>query len=271
MSSRVLLRYELSNRGLFSEILNMINGYYYAEEKGWGFQLITDKERSRLHFSTGDYTYYFKKFWKDPLPDSDYEKIYHCYDIDETFRIIHKSVRISVAQKRALTQRIIRLQPAIAGKINAIISQLKLPPPGYVCFHIRRGDKLEKHGSQKPQAKRYEAEAYFDAARKYFDENSVECIYVCTDDYRALGEVEAIAPAGCRVLTLCLPSENGFSRVDRMETGQYFSSNDMIRIMANIGIASRSMFFVGTYSSGISKFIRLVHQDPSRCRSLDRR
>ena len=129
MSSRVLLRYELSNRGLFSEILNMINGYYYAEEKGWDFQLITDKERSRLHFSTGDYTYYFKKFWKDPLPDSDYEKIYHCYDIDETFRIIHKSVRISVAQKRALTQRIIRLQPAIAGKINAIISQLKLPPP----------------------------------------------------------------------------------------------------------------------------------------------
>lgn len=238
----------------------MINAYHYAKKRSYDFQLETG--RSSMYFSSGDYEHYLQKFWRDPLPYPLYRQIYHSYGIDQMFRTIRKH-RMSFQQKRQLTQQIFQFQPAIAERIEAIIAQLDLSPI-YACFHIRRGDKVgeSESGSRHREARRFET-------RQYLGKTSLKCLYVCTDDYRSFRDLKAIVPPTYRFATLCPPHETGHSTCNRNLAKRYFSEEEVVRLLCEIVIASRSKVFVGTYSSNLSRFIALIHQNPCECYSLD--
>jgi len=252
------LRYELSERGFFSEINNMINAFNYAIKKGYDFQLETG--RSPLYFSKGKYEHYLRKFWTDSLPCSSYSKIHHCHGIDQMFQRIRRD-RMSFQQKRQLTLQIFQLQPAIAKRVETIIAQLGLASI-YACFHIRRGDKVGETGRRYREARRFEA-------GRYLNRTSIKCLYVCTDDYRSFRDLKGIVTPTHQCVTLCPPHDTGHSTHNRNRDKQSFSEYEVVRLLSEIVLASRSKVFVGTYSSNLSRFVALIHQNPSACYSLD--
>ena len=144
----------------------------------------------------------------------------------------------------------------------------------YVALHIRRGDKVGDEDLY------YPSDLYVDRLGTL---DAEEDIFVMSDDYAAVEEVEAILSrrgSSKRVRTLCTPAHTGFD-VSKVRGGKYFFGrspevksdeayrsymrDENLRLLAEIEISTGSRKFVSTERSNVAKIIRMLHPRPDRC------
>ena len=90
-------------------------------------------------------------------------------------------------------------------------------------------------------------------------------LFLMTDDYRSL---KGFSNSNLRLHTFAKSNQTGHSTKKRI--ARPFTRSEVIQLLAEVEIASRSDVFVGTMSSNVSRFITLKHSSFNDCVSLDR-
>jgi len=258
-----IVKYNLTNRGLFSEINNMINGYIWAKRRGYGF--VVNSSESRLYFSQG-FTYFFKTI------DDDHIKPQHVFLVEgvrcPNFRAI-RSEKISFETKRKVTRSILEYTDHVRTKINHRIEDANLPS-SYCVLHIRRGDKVnEKPTRHEAESKRFEVDEYFSKLPRTM---GLTDIFVMTDNYAVIGEINeyvSLNSLNTKIHHFCDSTMDGHATNDRMKKNNFFNSSEVINLLAECEIAKNSEYFICTFSSNVGRYIKLIHKKPENCISLD--
>lgn len=132
----------------------------------------------------------------------------------------------------------------------------------YAAFHIRRGDKLLQSAGDD-----ISPNAYLEKIN--IVDPSVEQVFVLTDDYSM---VEILKNSSHRTIkTLCPEIQRGHFWADFNAQSPEEKLTKVKLLIIETLIAAGSSSFVGVWRSNVSKMIGLLHPDPARCHSLDRR
>lgn len=166
-------------------------------------------------------------------------------------------------------------------KINNRIKALNLPE-NYICIQVRRGDKVNEKRSwtsvenASGEAERYEVEEYLGGLIGQMGLSSMPDnlnFFVMTDDYKVIREFEIFKRKyriNFNLWTLCNENSDGFSISLDLESERKYSEFEMIDLFAEVEIARKANWFVGTASSNIWRYISKTSDNPDRCLTLDR-
>jgi hypothetical protein len=125
------------------------------------------------------------------------------------------------------------------------LSELSLPAAGYATVHIRRGDKIK----ESPMCP---IEDYLAKVRAV--NPTVRHVFVMTDDFSVVESIRETHKEWV-VYTLCQPSSRGHLQRDFNRKTRETRRVETIQLLAEIEIATRSLFYVGTCSSNIARLI----------------
>jgi hypothetical protein len=120
---------------------------------------------------------------------------------------------------------------------------------GYVCIHVRRGDKLVS------EAREVEGLEYLARIPARFASLPV---VVITDDYKAyLDLAKAIGSTGsCRKIYTTAPIEaRGYDNGNHYRSTHSQRRDELYHLLADFRLATESSFFVGTYSSNVGRAV----------------
>lgn len=240
--------FQLTQRGLFSELNNLLNAYFFSIEKGLRFYV--DASESTLYFPNG-LEQFFSVIGDSNPPENDFLLVRRGKSSFNKVRRFCKK-NLSYLQKSKLATEL-RLNAATQDEVNARIQSLSLPKR-FCAVHIRWGDKLIREASQ-----------YY--ASDYLAKLPTDCkdLFLMTDDYRSLKEFSS---SNLRLHTFVKSSQTGNSTDKRI--ARPFTRDEVIQLLAEVEIASQSDVFVGTMSSNVGRFIALKHSNFDNCISLDR-
>ncbi|EGR4673514.1 hypothetical protein C4G56_RS18480 [Vibrio parahaemolyticus] len=131
----------------------------------------------------------------------------------------------------------------------------------YISVHIRRGDKIATNEMENISISRYVEEI---KKRSHISKN----VYVATDDYSVIKEVEASLGDSYKVFHSVTSDRSGFSEKDNIESSSEEKRKEMLNLLLDVSILSEGQFFIGTYSSNLSRVIPCFKK-LSECKSLD--
>lgn len=241
--------YKLTKRGLCS-LLNSIIGLY--EE-----QLLGDKKTIYIDSSSSPY---FKKFnFFDVFKTN--EVIINSVTGDETpIRELHarKARKFAAKLHQTPTKPTLNYTSEFHKEIKSVVSELNLPKI-FVCFHIRRGDKVgEKlyEWTQKTgriESRRFEFCDYLKHCK------NIETIFIMTDDYRCIQEAREYINNNKlphKILHLTDESQGGHSETLDIQNDRVYSKKELVQFFSEIEIAKQSQQFIGTTSSNIFLYIK---------------
>ncbi|CAK8682848.1 unnamed protein product [Clavelina lepadiformis] len=150
---------------------------------------------------------------------------------------------------------VFRLRPWIVGKVEQITEKLNLTQP-YVSVHVRRTDKLVE------EARKCEIEEYMEHVIDWYDRHvgSVEGgrVYVASDD---LASVIPEARSKYPRFTFLYHAEDKKPLKDMTQTVKgRETEEELVSLVCDLMILSRSDYFIGTYSSNIGRLVvQLMH------------
>ncbi len=256
--------YQLTTRGLCSE-LNSLLGFYESVMHE-DCQVFIDASRSQ----------YFKKV-----------SIYDVFTFPGLFvrNLVDGSQIVSSNQWRKAATR--RHKPSIdqqacsnffsytdnfQSKLNSKIKKLSLNGE-YNCLFIRRGDKVgealyrwaESQGVT--ESKRFEFEHYFNRIN-----NSVETIFIFTDDYKCVLEGKEYLRKNNirhRIVTLTEPEDLGHSTDQDLDNNKIHTEHDLLKFLAKIEVSKNARQFIGTETSNIYRYLRYQCVNDTNFISLD--
>ena len=240
--------FKLTNRGLFSELNNLLNAYFFSIKKGLRFYV--DTSESTLYFPNG-FEQFFSIIGDSNPPENDFLPIRGGQSSFHKMRGFCKK-NLSYLQKSKLATEL-KLNATTQDEVRARIQSLSLPKR-FCAAHIRWGDKLVREASQY-------------CASDYLSKLPTDCkdLFLMTDDYRSL---KGFSNSNLRLHTFAKSNQTGHSTKKRI--ARPFTRSEVIQLLAEVEIASRSDVFVGTMSSNVSRFITLKHSSFNDCVSLDR-
>jgi hypothetical protein len=137
-----------------------------------------------------------------------------------------------------------RFNPNTQERINQLISSLQLPEK-YIGFHIRSGDKLS-------EVKLLAPSIYIEKTKHLSD---IRDAFVCTDNYQVIKELENQYAKEWDIYTLCEQGERGYFHVEFQNQTKEVKKESHEKLFASIEVLSRSVLFIGTYSSNPDMFL----------------
>lgn len=254
--------------GFYNQINHVINTYIYALQRNYLYRLVSDQFIYKVEKGWEDF---FLPFWDEareniePVLHIDYSH-HREFDLAKTEHIAvpeHGLVANDIfSNVRLMVPRIYRYNERTESFLEQEIQGLGLPE-NYAAFHVRRGDKVYH---SRPRGRKHHFSEYLDKLSAHQDTPGV--VFVATDDFSVIQEFrQYISENGLRVdiVSTCEPEDQGFS----VSTVRDLSSRDKYRILLDAEVCSRARYFVGTYSSGVSRFVAAKHANPDHCFSLD--
>ena len=140
----------------------------------------------------------------------------------------------------------------------------------YASFHIRRGDKVRgrvvEGMTHRPESEVIPVERYLEMLQRTAP--GVRIVYVLTDDYSAVDELQASAPT-LQFHTISNASHRGYDQRTFSAFPVDAKRTERLELIAETEIAMRSVVFIGMFGSNVSRFIALRHLTPDRCFSVD--
>lgn len=133
----------------------------------------------------------------------------------------------------------------------------------YVSVHIRRGDKVFGGGRE---AEKIEIDDYIDKIKSLKPESNQ--IFISTDDYSVVDEFMDKTPQEWKITTFCSQTSEGYVQREFNNSGKDQKYADILALLTDIRFLSRAEWFVGTYSSNVALFVALL-LGRDRCCSLD--
>ncbi|CAK7042611.1 glycosyl transferase [Bacteroides fragilis] len=294
--------YNLTRRGLFSEILNLALAKSYADFMGMTIIVNTRNWNARIKNGWNDYflptlpcincfctsqVYVTGRKKKIGLRDwfhSPSRVMLHyvlcvanqiCQKRNKSFLLndeIYDKMRsndfvcrmpkldIFIQYKKILTDLFV-FNDDIKRQIDSLKSRIGLPEK-YIGVHIRRGDKILTKEMDDIDIEQY----IYEIINK---SNMSMNIYIATDDHSVISIIqERLHPLGFSIYYNIYVSQEGFSekKYNRKRKSDKFI--DTLYTLLDVCILMEATFFIGTYSSNLSRIIPCFI-DESRCKSLD--
>ncbi|USO02137.1 MAG: hypothetical protein H6850_03425 [Alphaproteobacteria bacterium] len=222
----------------------LVRKYYFSMSEPLGF---------------GHWTDFFKPFWDHARKEKFHHTLPKVPNTNPRLVIYKEHVQgynekngkniFFLKDYKYMLDKIYHYRDDIQQEIENII-QSKHLPENYSCIHIRRGDRTN-HGKCPCKS---EVPEYIEALRK-LDPNP-ECVFIATDDERIIQEVKEHLPD---IKTLSQTEQQGFDHNTFFSTPYTEKRNIYLQLFAEIEIATRSKYFIGTYCSVLSHLMQARH------------
>ncbi len=293
--------YSLSSRGLYSELFNLCLAIIYAQHRHLSLTLNTWLWNSRIKkgwldyfeptltccnnpFSAQDRVYTNEKPWVFKIyfnPKEFYSfyyrfilnKLYLCFyprhiltkDIFEKMR--SKEFIYGVLKEDAFNhmayifRQFYVLNSETKKQIEYRIEHLKIPK-NYIGVHIRRGDKITSK-----EMKAIHLDKYINTILEH--KNISLNVYIATDDVSIINDIKPILNShGIKTFYNCLNYNQGFDENNYNQASKQTKQEDMINVLLDMEILIHSKFFIGTYTSNLSRVVPFF-LGLNKCISLD--
>lgn len=159
----------------------------------------------------------------------------------------------------AFARLVFRLSPSVLGKVQKTIRELKLNHSNYISLHIRRGDKI----LEAPGVETAKFIACIEELNIEFD-----CVFVASDDYRAVEELTAHRP-DWKVKSLVDPGKTGHDQQLFNSMSKQVKFEETIVLLTEVYLHCQAKCFIGSISSNVSRFIALHRSDRKTTISMD--
>lgn len=281
------LIYNLGRRGFFSEINNMVIAKIFAEEHGWDFEVNSTYWNCRYRKGLRDYFKPCVKERNDILSAqmvrgrsftlSLHSLFYLTVSIlNKVFQLFHRNViwgadvygsfretsylqHINADKFFSELKVVLQLNDALQNEFQEKMSQMDLNV-SFLGVHIRRGDKITTGEMDNIPLSRY-----IDAIR----ETSYKHVYIATDDYHSVEFIkENLQPLGYVICYNPDLSASGFSEGSFNHSAKAARYKETCTLLFDICMLFRASYFIGTYSSNLSRVIPCV-LGFKNCESLD--
>ena len=271
--------YSLTKRGFYSEINNLLNVVLYGLVSRR--KLIIDQS----HFAGGDLVW--SDLYKSDLPllevDS-YKSIHPAWiitghsspgfkEIGSSVRRWHRYKRFFFLKPYGFHKNVFAAKRYLARSLCQPLRPAKETytlSGDYAAIHIRRGDKVNGYisssGNMIVEGDDCPLGDYLACIRN--TSPSVKLIFVMTDQYEVVQSLRSMAPE-LEIFTLCQNREKGYVQSEFNLLKKQEKVLAIKRMILEVEIASNSQIFFGCYKSNVSRFVTLVHKNPSRCFSVD--
>ncbi len=175
------------------------------------------------------------------------------------------------ALKRGITKMLWAPTDDIMVAAENVLGNLTSSIDPFAALHIQKGDKIRPYfdeGTNKWIQK--EAEDvhwlnYYSRLREVPD--NISKVFVLSDDFAAINCLRE--NTSLDIYTLCLEEQLGHDQHRFNSMSESNRARECKRLIVEVEVALRAKYFIGTFSSNVSKFIALIHPSPARCFSLD--
>lgn len=135
----------------------------------------------------------------------------------------------------------------------------------FAALHVRRGDKVRRWRAR-PEGEATAPGVYVDAI--HLHRPDIRDVFILTDDFRVVEDFAA-SSSEFRFVTLCPPTEIGHRQrtFNALPTAE--KREEISRLLTEVHIAAASGLFVGGFKSNVALYIAAVHSDPANCFSVD--
>lgn len=285
-----LLIYNLGRRGFFSEINNMLLAKIYAEKHNLNFAVNSYYWNCR--YKKGIHDYFDNEINELNNPFSaqitrnkpNFKIGFDLYTVFHNINYIKNSIYLLFNNDAMLgadiydeirseefrshidptiflkeLKDVLCIKSTIQKDFESTFYQLEISSP-FIGIHIRRGDKITT------------GEMNDISLDKYIDEvlrNSPKAIYIATDDIQSVNYIKSkMKSTGIDVFYNPSLSGKGFSEGSFNHSSRKSRYVDTLTLLFDIFILSKASYFIGTYSSNLSRVIPcLLGFD--NCTSLD--
>lgn len=156
-------------------------------------------------------------------------------------------------------RKCLQLKKTILNEFDIIYDKLGIDRP-FVGIHIRRGDKITTGEMDKISLDRYINEIM---------NSKYETVYIASDDISSINYIKR-RMQNMNVNICCNPNleGKGFNEGDFNHTGKRKRYEKTLTLLFDIYMLSKASYFVGTYSSNLSRVIPCI-LGFENCKSLD--
>lgn len=294
--------YSLTDRGLFSELLNLALAKVYADYCEKKIIVNTRHWNVRVKFGLADYFIsnlectnnimssqqkiytlekpWFGKIYYKPL---EFFTFYFFYFLNKIYCIFHSKTELSkeiFPQMRSMYF----LETVLEGKsfdivaatfkkifiyneyteqyIRNEIAKLNLPKD-YIGVHIRRGDKIISK-----EMNNINLDIYI---REIINRKSISSeVYVATDDVAIISLLrDRLFSEGIHVFFNETNAQNGFDETSFNLSDKKYKHFQTLNMLLDFDVLIHSRFFIGTYTSNVSRVIPF-YLGLDKCCSLDK-
>ena len=283
--------YSLTDRGLFSELSNMLAAIIYSKQHERMFVLNTYNWKARVDKGWTDYfedtiecensiltsqSSLFTTNWKRPF----FSIKKKFFDILNRIALVKYNICFSSNVYQHLSniedgkymndykdqianyaRELIRLNSKSKQYIESLKKSINLPVE-YIGVHIRRGDKITTNEMEDISLEKY-LSAINDA--KKISKN----VYIATDDTSIIEYIKfELAKENVKIFTNNTLCENGYNQTRFNRADKTYRYDITMNTLADAFILCDSKYFIGTYSSNLSRFVALK-KGFEKCKSLD--
>lgn len=286
-----LLIYNLGRRGFFSEINNMILAEIYAER--YHLRFVVNSFYWNCRYKKGLRDYFDNEIieqnnifsaqitrnrsYFDFKVTNLHTLFYNInYIFNTIYSFLHKNVVLGAdvygelrtesflntidAEKYLLNlKKCLRLKTSILNHFDLLFDKLGIDEP-FLGIHIRRGDKIATGEMNDISLDLYIEEIIHSRFRT---------VYIASDDKMSIDYIKAkIIPMGIDVH--CNPNleGEGFNEGNFNNAGRIKRYEDTLILLFDIYVLSRASYFIGTYTSNLSRVIPCF-LGFENCKSLD--
>lgn len=289
---RPWLIWQLTNRGVGSEVLVMVMAMLHALENGLAFRLASRGSNLAVRRGWSDWFEPFcpaydplvlrrgwvrksnhplarlliraaKAGWLGPrnsrLTHDVFQEVWNERLNERRFRIPELGIDGDLSRAASVLLKMVwRLQPEVKSAIEDMLGPLNLDRQAYAAIHIRRGDKRKEAVPRDP----IDYIAMLEQHRP-----DLKTVFVATDDYSITGELSRLRPAW-RWISLAKQNRTGHLQRHFNRRPAAARRQDTHEILADIEALRRSAFFIGTWSSNFGRLVALLKELES-CAGID--
>lgn len=293
--------YSLTTRGLFSELNNLVLAKVYADWHGMELVVNTKNWNARIKEGWNDYfedtlacrndfftaqlkIYSKEKPWMGKIyyNPKEFFTFYFYYFVNAIFIFFHPQTELTkeVFSKLYSTQflqeelgracfekyasafkSVYKYNDKIIEHIQSMRDKLRIPDE-YIGVHLRRGDKITSG-----EMDDIKLETYIDEIRKRM--GNCRNVYIATDDISVIPYLKKeLKKDGFCLFYNNISNQNGFNEKKFNEKTKEERYEDTVNTLLDIDVLIHASFFIGTYSSNISRVVPLF-LGLDKCISLD--
>lgn len=293
--------YSLTGRGFYSEILNMLLAIIYCkkndltiiintycwnsrDKKGWEdyflptLRYTNQFSSSQIYFTGNKHRSNLRSIYKNPIKEVKHYT--HCianyFFKKRTNQMLSDDIIFSMRNQVFIEslgskenwinefnkniKQIYRYNNNLKEEINIYKERIGISKLNFIGVHVRRGDKIKSK-----EMENIHLQKYIDAIRK---QKEICNIYIATDDISIIDELKVKLGEDYNVFHNIFLSKRGFeeSKFNRMKKAKRILETKLA--ILDVDILSSSAYFIGTYSSNLSRIIPcFIGLD--KCESID--
>jgi hypothetical protein len=207
--------------------------------KGFRHRMVLAIEKAKLRFSLPRPFFLMTEKWNEICNGS---------FTDQRFSI---AGRINVdchTACQSILHSIWRFNPETNQAVSGLTAQFADDSTSYCSIHIRRGDKIK-------EAPHTAVQDYLEKIRAV--NPNLKKVFVMTDDYTVVDELKN-GRSDLSFHSLCPPNRQGHLQKIFNKAPKETRRAEILRLLAELEMARNGEFFVGTYSSNITRLISLL-------------